>query len=65
MGVIYPRVNFQVATGVTQVAAGAFTLILPHLSSLAPLLALFFLIGCFLGFFEAGNPSPFLTQLTL
>lgn len=55
MGYAYSRINFQVATAVAQSCAALFTFVIPHLHRLDFLLADFFAIGLFLGFWEAGS----------
>lgn len=62
MGILYARVNFQVATSLIFVMASLFTLLVPFAMTLTFLLALFVVNGVCLGFFEAGA-SVFMIHL--
>lgn len=62
VGIIYPKVNFQLTTSLIFMLASLFTFLVPFARTLLFLLTLFAVNGICLGFFEAGA-SVFMLQL--
>lgn len=54
MGFVYDKLNMQLTASICMAICAIFTTSMPHIHDLWILLTVFFLNGCFLGFFEAG-----------